>query len=260
MIERIERSVALAMAAVLALLALACGERPESDIPSTAPRESPAAMSDEASAEMPSGMPVGINDPFLSEELEVSRWVERFEGESREVYAERHAIVDALEIREGTRIADIGAGTGFFTALFDTSVGPSGEVFAIEVSPKFLEHLRVRAETEGLESVRVVEGTQTSVELPPASVDIAFVCDVYHHFESPEASLASLFSAIRPGGSLVIIEFHRIPGVSPDWLLEHVRAGRDVFTAEIESAGFRLAEEVEVDGLEDNYILRFERP
>ena len=105
-----------------------------------------------------------------------------------------------------------------------------------------------------MEAVRVVEGTRTSVELPKASVDVAFVCDVYHHFESPEASLASLFEAIRPGGSLVIIEFHRIPGQTPEWLLEHVRAGQDVFTAEIEAAGFVETDEIELEGLTDNYI------
>lgn len=264
MIERIERIAALLLATSFALTCLACAEGPtpeaQSAPPAALPSDDHPDRPEGMPEDMPSGMPEGINDTFLSEEMDVSHWVERFEGESREVYANRRAIVEALELSEGSRVADIGAGTGFFTVLFAERVGPDGEVYAVEVSPKFLEHLRERATTEELESVQVVEGTQTSVELPENSVDIAFVCDVYHHFESPEASLASLMSAIRPGGSLVIIEFDRIPGVSPDWLIEHVRAGREVFTAEIESAGFRLAEEIEIDGLKDNYVLRFERP
>jgi predicted methyltransferase len=98
------------------------------------------------------------------------------------------------------------------------------------------------------------------VELPQASVDLAFVCDVYHHFEYPSSSLASLRRAIRPGGTLVVIDFHRIPGKSSDFILKHVRAGQDVFTAEIEQAGFELVEELAIDGLSENYALRFRRP
>jgi SAM-dependent methyltransferase len=204
--------------------------------------------------------PEGINDNFLSEDLDVDEYVERFEGESREVFAERQAIVEALALSTGSRIADIGAGTGFFTALFAEEVGGDGTVYAVEISPKFLEHLRERFAAEEPTPVRVVEGTRNSVELPPSSIDLAFICDVYHHFESPQDSLASLLSAIRPGGSLVLIDFERIPGESPEWIFEHVRAGEEVFRAEIEAAGFVFTEEIQLEGLKNNYMLRFERP
>jgi SAM-dependent methyltransferase len=204
--------------------------------------------------------PEGINANFLSEDLDVNEYVERFEGESREVFAERQAIVEALALSTGSRIADIGAGTGFFTALFAEEVGDDGTVYAVEISPKFLEHLRERFAAEESTPVRVVEGTRNSVELPPSSIDLAFICDVYHHFESPQDSLASLLSAIRPGGSLVLIDFERIPGESPDWIFEHVRAGEEVFRAEIEAAGFVFTEEIQLEGLKNNYMLRFERP
>jgi len=218
-------------------------------------------------------LPSGINDAFLDEDLDVEQYVERFEGESRAVYAERRAIVDALALSPGDAIADIGAGTGFFSLLFVDAVSPgrasgdapgddssdSGRVYAVEISPRFLDHLRKRAAAEAPGRLTVVEGTARSVSLPEASIDVAFICDVYHHFEYPSESLASLHSSIRPGGSLVLIDFERIEGVSPAWLLEHVRAGREVFQAEIEAAGFRLVEEVELEGLDDNYFLRFAR-
>ncbi|HRI11627.1 MAG TPA: methyltransferase domain-containing protein, partial [Verrucomicrobiota bacterium] len=120
-------------------------------------------------------------------------------------------------------------------------------------------HLRGRAEREKLSAVRVVEGSDRSVELPEASIDVAFICDVYHHFEHPEDSLASIRRALRPGGSLVLIDFERIPGKTSDYLLQHVRAGRDVFSREILDAGFRFTDEIELEGLEGNYILRFVR-
>lgn len=207
----------------------------------------------------PENLPATINDAFLDEEMDVDRWVERFEGESRAVYAQRFAIVEALGLAPGDRVADIGAGTGFFSFLFADAVGRTGEVHAVEISPRFLDHLASEKASRGLENFTVVEGTDRSVRLPRAAVDLAFVCDVYHHFEHPADSLASLHDAIRPGGSLVLIEFHRIPGVTSEFLLEHVRAPREVFQAEIEAAGFRLVEELDIAGLDDNYVLRFER-
>ena len=69
--------------------------------------------------------------------------------------------------------------------------------------------------------------------------------------------LASIRAALRPGGALVVVDFERIPGVSPDWILKHVRAGKDEFRAEIEAAGFRFVEEVDL--MRENYFLRFAR-
>jgi len=202
----------------------------------------------------------GVNERFLSEALDVERFVGIFEGESREVSVQREHIVKALDVSSGMAVADIGAGTGLFLPDFDRRVGSEGRVYAVEISPKFLEHLRARSAREKLARVEVVEGLENSVALPAASVDIAFVCDTYHHFEYPQSTLESLYTAIRPGGSLVILDFERIPDKSRAWVLEHVRAGKEVFRREIESAGFRFEREVPVEGLKENYVLRFRRP
>jgi len=241
----------LAATMAFALSLAACASTP-SPTPDAAP--TPAA----APAPALDGMPAGINDTFLSEDLEVDEYVERFEGESRAVYAQREAIVDALDLAPGDSIADIGAGTGFFSLLFADAVGDGGEVHAVEISPNFLQHLRTLSHDRAPGVLEVVEGTDRSVGLDTDTIDAAFICDVYHHFEYPEDSLASLRTAIRPGGSLYLIDFHRIPGESPDWLIAHVRAGREVFQSEIEAAGFELSEEIVIEGLEDNYFLRFE--
>jgi SAM-dependent methyltransferase len=164
----------------------------------------------------PEGMPSGINETFLSEDLEVDEYVERFEGESRAVYAQREAIVDALHLSPGDSIADIGAGTGFFSLLFVDAVGDNGEVHAVEISPNFLKHLRTLSADRSSGTLKVVEGTARSVALETDTIDAAFICDVYHHFEYPEDSLASLRKALRPNGSLYLIDFHRIPGKSPE--------------------------------------------
>ena len=203
----------------------------------------------------------GANEMFLSEDLDVDRFVEIFEGESREVFANREPIVAALGLSPGMAVADIGAGTGAFLPALDREVGRAGRVYAVDLSPRFLEHLRDRvAKDDQLARVEVVRAVEDSVELAAASVDLAFVCDTYHHFEYPQSTLASLYTAIRSGGSLVIVDFERIPGKTRKWLLDHVRASKQVFRHEIESAGFHFEDEVPIDGLEENYMLRFRRP
>jgi predicted methyltransferase len=86
-----------------------------------------------------------------------------------------------------------------------------------------------------------------------------FVCDTYHHFEFPQATLASIHRALRPGGELVILDFVREVGVSRDWILEHVRAGEAVVTQEVVAAGFTLVRREATPFLRENYVLRFRR-
>lgn len=202
----------------------------------------------------------GINDNFLDPDLDIDMYVERFEVESRDIVAARIEILEATGLEPGMDVVDIGAGTGLFMEPFADAVGPEGTVYAIDIAEPFVEHLAERAEAGGLTQVRAQLCSEDSIDLPPASVDKAFVCDVYHHFEYPEATLASIYDALRPGGELIVIDFERIPGVSSAWLMQHVRAGKEVFTAEIEGAGFELVEEVEIDKLGENYFLRFRRP
>lgn len=227
--------------------------------PGCAASEASSAAPDRRGAAAETSVRPGINAKFLSEDLDVDRYVAIFEVESREVFALRAQLVERLELERGDAVADVGAGTGLFVSLFAERVGPGGRVYAVEIAPRFLDHLRERARSEGLASVTVVHAREDSVELPRASVDLAWLCDTYHHFEYPKSTLASLFRAVRPGGSLVLVDFRRVPGESEDWILEHVRAGQEVFAAEIEAAGFVLAEEIDA-GLEQNYMLRFERP
>lgn len=199
----------------------------------------------------------GINAEYLKPDLDAAPWVERFEREGREIFDHRQAIADAVGLKPGMVVADIGSGTGLFTPLFSRAVGPRGKVLAVDIVPAFLARIRGRAATEGLLNVETVLCTERSVELPPNSVDVAFLCDVYHHFEYPQSSLASIHRSLRPGGKILVVEFRRIPGVSSDWILNHVRAGQEVVTREFEAAGFRPVEELKL--LKDNYVVRFRK-
>lgn len=197
----------------------------------------------------------GINDPFR--DPDVKEYIGKFETESREIYAERKQIMDVCPVRPGMTVADIGAGTGLFTRMFATAVGPEGKVYAVDIAPKFIDHIEKTCKESGINNVIGVVCTPSSVELPANSIDLAFICDTYHHFEYPHNTMASIHRALRPGGKVVVIDFRRIEGTSREWVLNHVRAGQEVFTKEIVSNGFKLVDEKKF--LKENYCLVFEK-
>ena len=199
----------------------------------------------------------GINDPFKNPD--VKDFQGKFEGESRDVFAQRDKLVGLCKLKSGMVVADVGAGTGLFTRLFAKEVGGGGQVYAVDIATKFLEHIQKTSREEGLRNVTPVLCNPDSVDLPADSVDMAFVCDTYHHFEFPERTLLSLYRAIKPGGKLVVVDFARIPGKSSDWVLNHVRAGQEVVEKEIIAAGFDRAEEGK-DLLKENYLVIFTKP
>lgn len=201
----------------------------------------------------------GINDNFKNPELDVDDFVKRFEIESREIYSSRKQLVEVCNLQAGQRVADVGAGTGLFTRQFSEVVGKEGWVYAVDISPRFIEHINADAKEHGMNNITGVLCADNSVNLPPESVDVVFICDTYHHFEYPKSTMASIHKALKPGGRLVVIDFERIPGKSREWLLGHVRAGKEVFRAEIIKAGFKFSEEVTVTGLEENYCLVFKK-
>lgn len=208
----------------------------------------------------PSATAEDINRDFLDPTLDPDAWVAKFEIESREVFTARKAIIAALRLEPGDRIADIGSGTGLYLQPFSERVGPDGRVYAVDISPRLVEFIERRVREERLGNVATVLSTAGSTRLAPGSVTHAFVCDAYHHFVEYPAMLASIHEALRPGGQLVVVDFDRVPGKSREWLLTHVRAGKDAVRGEIEDAGFEFVEEVEVEQFNENYLLRFRRP
>lgn len=196
----------------------------------------------------------GINDTFKNPSPK--EFQEKFEVESREVFSRRQAIIDAIGVEPGQTIADVGAGTGIFTRLFAKAVGPDGHVIAVDIAKNFLEHIdRVNRELD-IRNVDTLLCNADSTELPKESIDLAFICDTYHHFEYPAKTMTSIFEALKPDGRVVLVDFRRIPGESTDWTLKHVRAGQEVFEAEIIANGFVKVGE-DKDLLKENYLVIF---
>ncbi len=195
----------------------------------------------------------GINESY--QKAPVEQAVKRFETESREVFRQRAKIVDACRLKPGMAVADVGAGTGLFTRLLAPEVGPQGKVYAVDITKKFIEHIEQTCKEADIKNVQCVVCTDQSTELPPGSVDLVFVCDVYHHFEFPYKTLASIHRALRSKGQLILIDFKKEGG--SDWVQGHVRANKKTVLKEVTNAGFKLTDEPDL--MKTQYFLRFEK-
>ncbi|MFG0334155.1 MAG: class I SAM-dependent methyltransferase [Maioricimonas sp. JB049] len=198
----------------------------------------------------------GINKSF--ENPNVDQFVDRFERDGRDVFDHQDEILEAINLQPGMSVADIGAGTGLFTRRFARAVGPEGQIFAVDIAEKFVRHVEATAREAGLTNVVGVVASADAVNLPVESIDLAYICDTYHHFEYPTKTMQSIHRALRPGGEVILIDFIRIEGVSDDWVLGHVRAGQETFTSEITAAGFRQIEERK-GLLDESYFVRFRK-
>lgn len=201
------------------------------------------------------GADPAINRPYTDPDYQT--WVERFERPGREVYDRREEILAATGVRPGMAVADVGAGTGLYTRLFAKAVGAKGKVYAVDISKNFIDNILRTARERGLNNVDGIVNSQTDTKLSAASVDLVFMSDTYHHFEQPGPILDSVRRALKPGGTLVVIDFRREPGKSSPWVLEHARVGKDGAAREIEAAGFELVEDRDL--LTENYFLKFKK-
>jgi len=235
----IRKSAILRLAALVVLVGVAaCGGRDQ----------------DKASGPPPAA------DPYANEPVNVDVWLERLEVNSRELYSARMNVADALHLEPGMRVADVGAGTGLYTLIFAEKAGPEGVVYAVDIAPRFLTLINQRADDLGLDNVVSVLSRSDSITLPAESVDIVFIADTYHYLDDPQALMKTAYAALRPGGALYIVDFKLAEGATPPPEKRHVRFGEAGMKAEIESFGFGFAEEIAVEGLSENYMLKFTRP
>jgi ubiquinone/menaquinone biosynthesis C-methylase UbiE len=198
----------------------------------------------------------GPNDAYLDPTVSAEAWNDLFAAHGRELYDKRDVVIRLAAVTPGMSVADVGAGTGVFTMMLSDAVGPTGRVYAEEVVGKFSGYIAEAAVDGGRTNVVSVVGTGRGVGLPPDSIDLAFLCDVYHHFDHPEEMLASIRRALHVQGEVLLVEFRREPGSAP-WVLEHVRAGEEEVVREFERAGFaRVARD---DSLRDSFVWRFRR-
>ena len=197
----------------------------------------------------------GINDYYYDAKFE--QWLNTFESPGREVFDKKESIIQSLHIKPGMNIADIGAGTGLYTIPFAQLVGEKGIVYAVDISDDFIQNIKQRAKHHDLKNVVGHINNQKEIGLAQNSIDLAFICNTYHHFEYPLTTLKSIYQALLPGGKLVIIDYKRDPKISSSWVMGHVRTHKENVIKEVESIGFKLIDDKNM--LKQNYFLSFSK-
>jgi ubiquinone/menaquinone biosynthesis C-methylase UbiE len=180
-------------------------------------------------------------------------WLVRPEREDEE---QPEAMLDALKIKRGATVADVGAGVGYTSIRLARRVGPEGRVLATDVQPEMLKMLAANAKAAGFKNIRPIRCTFTESGLPDGEVDLALMVDVYHECPDPEVTLQGLRKALKPGGRLVLVEFRAedptVP-IKPEHKMTYAQVRR-----EIEPQGFKFKEKL--DFLPWQHIIIFERP
>jgi ubiquinone/menaquinone biosynthesis C-methylase UbiE len=246
--------VALALGCLIILTTATDGFPAEPLPPITKPKDATSHV-----GHGPAPYAADMNKKFTDPNVDIQEFVKRFESEARDIYAKRQEISRAVGLRPGDAVADIGAGTGVFTYLFAEQVGPKGTVYAVDIGPAFVKYIAEQAKQRGHERVvKTVLNTPDSAELSPGSIDVAFTCDTYHHFEHPDKMLASIHVALRPGGRLVVIDFD-LHENSGEFVKRRARAPREVYFREIAEAGFERTESKDAPAIKDNFYAEFRR-
>jgi ubiquinone/menaquinone biosynthesis C-methylase UbiE len=197
-----------------------------------------------------------LNEPFLAPDMDVEKWAKGFEHHERDVIRHRSKIISNLELGPGITVADIGAGTGVFVRALSKAVGAKGRVYAVDISPGFVKHLKTMAKQEGLQNVVVIQGQPVKTNIPENSVDRILVVDTYHHFDHPVEMLQDFKKVLKQQGKLAIVDFDKTP-TSREWVQSHVKKTQAEYIAEIEAQGFRLIKDADIP-FEENFMLIFE--
>jgi ubiquinone/menaquinone biosynthesis C-methylase UbiE len=184
---------------------------------------------------------------------DVEHWRSVFDDPARDDWQKPAELVAALGLRRGMVVADLGAGTGYFSRYLARAVGPEGAVLAVDVEPKMVEALRDRADREHTPNVVPVLASVDNPRLPPRGVDVVLIVDTFHHLDDRVTYFRRLRHVLHRGGRVAVVDWQRreLPVGPP---LEH-KLAREQVVEEMVSAGYELASEPEI--LPYQYVLVF---
>ncbi|MCB9383906.1 MAG: methyltransferase domain-containing protein [Bryobacterales bacterium] len=214
-----------------------------------------ALLSSALFAQKPHHEEPGGHPPNPHHARTATEWANVLERDDRAEWQKPDEVVAALGLRAGEKVADIGAGSGYFSVRFARAVGPEGKVYAVDIQQDLMDYLAKRAKDENLPNLIPTLGTAADPNLPAGAVDLVFICDVVHHIENRQPYYAKLAAGLAPGGKLAIVDFYKRelpvgPGVA-------MKIAKPDMIAELEQAGFHL--ETSHDFLPYQYFLVFTR-
>jgi precorrin-6B methylase 2 len=155
--------------------------------------------------------PDGIGKYYMNREIagvmghQAMMWLER---PSREIEEQPATTVEQLELKKDDVVADIGAGTGYFSFRIASKV-PQGKVYAVDIQPEMLDAIALLQQENKITNIETVLGKEDNPNLPPASIDLAFMVDAYHEFAYPREMMEGIVKALKPGGRVVLLEYRQ---------------------------------------------------
>lgn len=168
-------------------------------------------------------------------------YIGALEDPKRDAYQKPHEVIHALGLKPGEVVADIGAGSGYFTFHLARHVGEKGKVYAVDVSPDMILHINRRIRDAEATNVVSILADPADPLLPDQSVNRFFICDVWHHVENQTKYLSLMKKMLKPGGEIVMIDFHKkeLPFGPP----LQMKIAREDLIKQMASNGFRLTKE-----------------
>ena len=185
---------------------------------------------------------------------DIEYWVRVFDDPKRDEWQKPEEVIKAMRLKQGDVVADLGAGTGYFTRRFAVAVSPEGNALGLEVEPNMVKYMKQDAEKLKLKNYISKLVKYDDPLLEPGSVDVVFICDTYHHLEDRVAYLKKMSKGLKDRGRVVVVDFHKkdLPVGPPD--LEHKLAEETVIK-EFREAGYRLIKKHDI--LPYQYFLEF---
>jgi predicted methyltransferase len=199
-----------------------------------------------------------ISAKLLLAEADPSDWT------TRDTWQHPQEVMDALELKSGSAVADVGCGEGYFTFRLADRVGRTGKVYAVDIRADRIQKVRERAAEKSLPQIIAVVGDPDDPHLPPKSLDAILVVNSYHEFSAYDAMLSHFFAALKPGGRLAVIDYAAEPGKPRSEYVDHHRIPPELVQQEVGGDGFQLIrreEDISIPGGSRKlFFLIFARP
>ena len=189
----------------------------------------------------------------------VTEYLDRLESPERDQSQKPAQVIEALALKPGMHVADLGAGSGYFTRRFVEAVTDTGKVYVIDVEPEALKYVEESlVHLHRPYTAEFILARPDNPKIPFESVDLVFVCNTYHHLEDRAVYFHNIASSLKPGGRIVIVDFYHDDRSGPLWFPKHHLVPRETVVDELSQAGYKLVREHSF--LPKQYFLEFSLP
>ncbi|HEV2492433.1 MAG TPA: methyltransferase domain-containing protein [Terriglobia bacterium] len=196
--------------------------------------------------------------------LACSRLAGQNSGPERDAWQHPEQVMDALGVKPGSAVADVGCGRGYFTFHLASRVGPNGKVYAEDLQDDKIAEIRRQAKEKGLTQIEAIAGTPDDPHLPTGALDAVLIVDAYHEMHEYDAMLAAIYRALKPGGMLTLIDGKAEPGKSREDYYSRHRMPEEIERQDAERNGFRLLRQepgfARPEPRKEYYFLIFQKP